>query len=170
MKAALRWLDQHFEEALMAVFLSGIVVMMTTHVFFRYVMKAPLTWSEEATRYLFIWFVFIGISYGIRNKTHIRVNIIEVLCPKVTPVLNFIQDVIGALFIFYLTPAALRSMQQLAARNQTSAGLHLPMVFVYGALMCGLFLSIIRIVQMFYFRLKVLGKRDNVKPEGGGKV
>lgn len=170
MKAALRWLDQHFEEALMAVFLCGIVVMMTTHVFFRYVMKAPLTWSEEATRYLFIWFVFIGISYGIRNKTHIRVNIIEVLCPKVTPVFNLIQDVLGALFVFYLIPAAFRSMQQLAARNQTSAGLHLPMVFVYGALMCGLCLSAIRIVQIFYFRFKGLVKKDNQKQERGNEV
>ena len=85
MKTTLRWLDQHFEEMLMAIFLCGVVVLMTLHVFFRYVMRAPLTWSEEATRYMFIWFVFIGISYGIRNNTHIRVNIIEVLCPKVIP-------------------------------------------------------------------------------------
>lgn len=165
MKAALRWLDQHFEEVLMAIFLCGIVVMMTTHVFFRYVVKAPLTWSEEATRYMFIWFVFMGISYGIRNGTHIRVNIIEVLCPKVIPVFSLIQDVVGALFIFYLIPAALRSMQQLAARHQTSAGLHLPMVFVYGALMTGLCISVIRIIQKFYGRLRKLADKSGTKQE-----
>ena len=46
MKTTLRWLDQHFEEMLMAFFLCGVVVLMTLHVFFRYVMRAPLTWSE----------------------------------------------------------------------------------------------------------------------------
>ncbi len=79
MKKALCWLDRHFEEVLMAIFLCGIVIMMTTHVFFRYVMRTPLTWTEEATRYMFIWFVFMGFSYSIRNDAHIRVNIIEVL-------------------------------------------------------------------------------------------
>lgn len=166
MKTALRWLDQHFEEVLMAIFLCGIVVLMTTHVFFRYVVRAPLTWSEEATRYMFIWFVFIGVSYGIRNKTHIRVNIIEVLCPKIAPGFSLIQDVVGAAFIFYLLPAAVRSMQQLAARNQTSAGLHLPMIFVYGALMCGLCISVIRIIQVFYFRFRDLAKRGGEKQKG----
>ena len=62
MKKVIRWLDQHFEEVLMAIFLSGVVIMMTTHVFFRYVMKAPLSWTEEATRYMFIWFVFLGMN------------------------------------------------------------------------------------------------------------
>lgn len=167
MKKTLRWLDQHFEEVLMAIFLCGIVIMMTTHVFFRYVLRAPLTWTEESTRYMFIWFVFMGISYGIRNGTHIRVNIIEVLCPKVTPVFSLIQDLVGTAFVFYLVPAAFRSMQQLAAHHQTSAGLHLPMVFVYGALMLGLSLSVIRIIQKFYIRVTRLFKKDHKEPNGG---
>lgn len=170
MKTTFRWLDQHFEEMLMAIFLSGVVVMMTTHVIFRYVMKAPLTWSEEATRYMFIWFVFMGVSYGIRNDTHIRVNIIEVLCPKVIPVFSLIQDIVGAAFVLYLTPAAFSSIQQIAERNQTSAGLHLPMTFVYGALMVGLCISIIRIMQKFHFRFSKLIKRGSKKQEGGDMV
>ncbi len=167
MKKALCWLDRHFEEVLMAIFLCGIIIMMTTHVFFRYVMRAPLTWTEEATRYMFIWFVFMGFSYGIRNDAHIRVNIIEVLCPKLIPILSLIQDVVGAAFVFYLLPAAVRSMQQLVVRGQTSAGLHLPMVFVYGALMLGLCLSVIRIIQKFYKRLSGLSNKKHKALDGG---
>ena len=110
MKAVLCWLDKHFEETLMSVFLCGVVIMMTIHVFCRYVLQAPLTWSEEATRYMFIWFVFTGVSYGIRNGTHIRVNILEVFFPKVIPVFSLIQDVVGAAFVLYLIPAAISSI------------------------------------------------------------
>lgn len=169
MKKVLSWLDQHFEEMLMCIFLCGVVVMMSIHVFFRYVMRAPLTWSEEATRYMFIWFVFMGMSYGIRNGTHIRVNIIEVLCPSVTSVFSWIQDIVGAAFIFYLTPAALRAMQDIAARNQTSAGLHLPMVFVYGALMLALILSTVRVIQKFVLRFISPRKADS-EMEGEASV
>ena len=159
MKKILSWLDQHFEEVLMSVFLCGVVVMMSIHVFFRYVVKAPLTWSEEATRYMFIWFVFMGISYGIRNETHVRVNIIEVIFPKFIPVLSWIQDIIGAAFVFYLLPAGFAVIQQVAKSNQTSAGLHLPMAFVYGALELGLIFGVFRIIQKFLKKIHGLVKR-----------
>lgn len=158
MKKALRWMDQHFEEMLMAIFLCGVVVMMTTHVFFRYVLRSPLTWSEEATRYMFIWFVFVGVGYGIRNDTHIRVNIIEVLCPKAIPVFSLVQDLVTAAFCFYMTPASFTAVADFAARSQTSAGLHLPMQFVYGALLVGILLGDIRVIQKFYFRIYKLVK------------
>ena len=126
---------------------------MTLHVFFRYVMQAPLTWSEEATRYMFIWFVFIGISYGIRNNTHIRVNIIEVLCPKVIPVFSLIQDLAGALFILYLLPAAFNSMRQIAEKSNFRRAASSYDICV-GALFMGLCISVIRIIQKFYCRFR----------------
>ena len=67
----------------------------------------------------------------------------------------------GAAFVFYLTPAALRAMQDIAARNQTSAGLHLPMVFVYGSLMLALILSILRVIQRFALRFTSARKTDS---------
>lgn len=170
MKTALHWLDRHVEEFLMAIFLSGVVVLMTTHVFFRYVMRAPLTWSEEATRYMFIWFVFMGVSYGIRNNTHIRVNIIEVLYPRVIPIFSLIQDLAGAAFIIYLLPAAFGSVSQTAERGQTSAGLHLPMIFVYGALLLGLCISLVRIIQKFYLRFRPAAAKSGEGQEGGETV
>ena len=51
----------------MALFLTGIITMMSVHVFFRYVLKSPLTWTEECTRYCFIWFVYSGIGYGVAS-------------------------------------------------------------------------------------------------------
>lgn len=153
MKKVLMWLDRHFEEVLMSVFLCGIVIMMTIHVFCRYALRHPLTWTEEATRYMFIWFVFMGVSYGIRNGTHIRVNILEVFFPKVVPVFSWIQDIVGAAFILYMIPAAIAGVQTQIVRHQISAGLHLPMQFVYSSLMLALFLSVIRIIQRFIFRI-----------------
>lgn len=170
MKKAIQWLDRHFEEVLMAIFLSGIVIMMTTHVFFRYVMKAPLTWTEEATRYMFIWFVFMGVSYGLRNDTHVRVNIIEILVPKVAPALHWFQDIISAAFVFYLIPAGYAVVKQVAANNQTSAGLHLPMMFVYGAVELGLLLGVIRIIQKFYLKIRALIANKNDAQKGDETV
>ena len=105
----MKYLNRLEEGILLITFpLMTVITLLGTSV--RYFQLGTLTWSEEATRYMFIWFVFMGMSYGIRNGTHIRVNIIEVLCPKVVPLLSWIQDIVGAAFVFYLTPAALRAM------------------------------------------------------------
>jgi TRAP-type C4-dicarboxylate transport system permease small subunit len=160
LKKILTAIDKHVEELLMAISLSGVVIMMAVHVFFRYVVKSPLTWSEEATRYLFIWFVFLGISYGIKNDTHIRVNIIETLYPKVVPIFNKIQFIVTTLFVLYLLPASYKVLQQVNMRHQISAGLHLPMEYVYGSLFLGLCLSVIRIIQklVLYFTKRKDGR------------
>lgn len=158
MKQVFQWLDRHMEEVLMCVFLAGIVVFMSVHVFFRYILKSPLTWTEELTRYLFIWFVFSGFSYGIRNGSHIRVNILETLYPRVIPVFGWIQDAVTLVFIVYLIPAGISSMRYFMTRSQPSPGLHLPMVFVYGSLMLGLVASALRMVQRLYHKITRRGK------------
>ena len=51
----LKWLDENLEEFLMGAFLIGMVLIMGVQVLARYVFGASLSWSEEITRYLFIW-------------------------------------------------------------------------------------------------------------------
>ena len=160
MKRAISWLDKHAEEVLMCLFLSGIVVFMSVHVFCRYVLKAPLVWTEELTRFCFIWFVLSGMSYGIKNGTHIRVNIIETFFPKIVPVFSLIQDLIFLAFILYLIPAGIDSMNYYLTKSQPSPGLHMPLIFLYGYLLVALFASLIRMAQKFYFRF---AKRKEAK-------
>jgi TRAP-type C4-dicarboxylate transport system permease small subunit len=45
-------------------------------VFFRYVINAPLSWTEEVSRYLMIWGASIGISLGVRAGEHVGLTVI----------------------------------------------------------------------------------------------
>ena len=38
-------------------------------VIFRYVLKAPLSWSEELARYTFMWITFLGASVALRQNS-----------------------------------------------------------------------------------------------------
>lgn len=153
MKKLLLWLDEKFEETILNILLAGIVISMSVHVFFRYVLKSPLTFTEELSRYLFIWFVFMGISYGIKESIHIRVNIIEEFFPKVTPIFSFVQDLVITIVVLYLIPAGINVTKFFLKTNQTSPGLEINMVFIYGSFMLALFLSLIRIIQRWVHRI-----------------
>jgi TRAP-type C4-dicarboxylate transport system permease small subunit len=51
-----------------------IVVAITTQVFTRYVLGRPIAWVEESATYAFIWMVFIGASYGLKQGRHILIS------------------------------------------------------------------------------------------------
>ena len=55
MKKILHWLDENLEEFLLVFFLIAMTLIMGIQVFCRYVLGQSLSWSEEITRYLFIW-------------------------------------------------------------------------------------------------------------------
>ena len=63
MKKVLHWLDENLEEFLLVVFLIAMTLIMGIQVLSRYVLGQSLSWSEEITRYLFIWSGFLSVSY-----------------------------------------------------------------------------------------------------------
>ena len=55
MKKVLQWLDENLEEVLLVIALAAMAVIMGIQVIARYIFGASLSWSEELTRYIFIW-------------------------------------------------------------------------------------------------------------------
>lgn len=51
-------------------------------IFFRYVLSTPLTWSEEAARYLNVWAVLLGAALAVKRKDHLRVDLIDNVVQK----------------------------------------------------------------------------------------
>ena len=55
MKRIFHWLDENLEEFLLVIGLIAMTLIMGVQVFCRYVLGMSLSWSEELTRYIFIW-------------------------------------------------------------------------------------------------------------------
>ena len=70
----LKWLDENLEEFLMVALLIAMTVIMGIQVFARYALGASLSWSEELTRYLFIWSGFISVSYCTKKCISIKIE------------------------------------------------------------------------------------------------
>lgn len=54
--------------------LVAIVFLVFMQVFNRFILKQPLSWSEELARYLFIILVFIGISVATKARAHFGID------------------------------------------------------------------------------------------------
>ncbi|MET0869238.1 MAG: TRAP transporter small permease, partial [Pseudorhodoplanes sp.] len=65
-----------------ALLLAGMVVLVFGNVVLRYVFNSGIAISEELSRWLFVWMVFLGAIVGLREHAHLGVDtLIKFLSP-----------------------------------------------------------------------------------------
>jgi TRAP-type transport system small permease protein len=67
------WFDRVVEGIVIAAFLIFVAITFG-QVVLRYGFGRPLTWSEEVSRYLFVWVVFVGSGVAARHQGHIALD------------------------------------------------------------------------------------------------
>src|SRR5699024_12344598 len=81
-----------------------MTLVVTIQILSRYIFSTPLGWSEEVTRYLFIYMVFLSASVGIRTHLHIGVDILtDYLSINSKKQLELIVIIIIVLFLLIVT-------------------------------------------------------------------
>ena len=150
----IKLLDDKLEEILLIVLLVAMACIMGIQVFCRYVLNFSLSWSEELTRYMFIWSCFISISYCIKRWISIKVDQVINMFPKKAYV--FAQLLLIVLF-FYLSIHGYKFLMLSIASKQTSPALQLPMPYVQCAPFVGFVLATIRSFQ------QIICEVENVK-------
>lgn len=58
-------------EAVMALLLAAMVVLVFGNVVLRYVFNSGITISEELSRWLFVWMTFLGAVVALKDNGHL---------------------------------------------------------------------------------------------------
>lgn len=162
MKKILHWLNENLEETLMVLFLAAMTVIMGIQVFSRYVLGASLSWSEELTRYIFIWAGFLSVSYCTKKCISIKIEQFVALFPKRGKALfKVVNHTLELVLFLYLIPFAWQYLMSAVASGQTSPALGLPMCYVQAAPLAGFLLTAFRVLQRWIVEWKVvLGMKE----------
>lgn len=140
------------------IILGGMMVLICLQVFFRYVMNAPLAWTEELARFGFIWMTFVAGYLGARRAQHISVELIQDMFPKsVKRFMQFISYLITAVFFFVVSYYLLFLWTRLS--RQMSPALRIHMNYVYLGILIG---SIFMGAAYVYEALKAICNKNNI--------
>ncbi|WP_304507887.1 TRAP transporter small permease [Anaerotignum sp.] len=151
----LKWLDKEFELAVCSILMVAMTLLIFIQVIMRYVFGSSLVWSEEMARYLFIWLIYLGISYGARVMKHIKIEAALGLFPKkLRPFVIILGDVLFFVFSVIIVYLAYGVVMQQIKLNQKSPAMQIPMWFMYSAPMIGFALTAIRQIQVIVFKIK----------------
>ena len=144
----LKLLDDHFEEAIIFVALAAMSLIIAVQVLMRYGFQASLSWSEEVARYLFIWLIYVGISYGVKKSAHVSVTALDlVLSPRAQHIMKIISTFVFlafALTVVYYGRAVCATIGRL---GQEAPATGISMWMVYAAVPTGFTLTCIRLIQ-----------------------
>jgi TRAP-type transport system small permease protein len=131
---------------LMALTLAMMSILVFGNVVLRYVFNSGITWSEEMSRFLFIWMVFLGAIGALRDNDHLGVDILLKKLPLGAKRVVFI---ISNLIVLYVLWLLLDGSWKITISNLHSAApaTGLPLAYVYGI---GIIVSIgMGIIVMF---------------------
>lgn len=158
------------EESLLVASLILNVLLVFLQVIMRTVFKNSLTWSEELSRYIFIWQIWLGASIALKYNEHIRVTLILSFFKnqKVQAFITLLADFIWFLFCGYMVLNGKELLVSMAARNAVSSGLRLPLVYVYIVFPVASLLVCIRLLGILAKDVKMLNGKD--KKEGGSAI
>ena len=145
----------------MVMLLIAMTLIMGIQVFARYALGASLSWSEEITRYLFIWSGFISVSYCTKKCISIKIEQFVGMFPKRGQALfKVINHTIELLLFFYLIPYAVLYLKSAFESGQVSPACQIPMYYIQAAPLVSFVLVAFRIIQRWIIEFKILVKKD----------
>ena len=97
--ALIRWLDQNIEKLVIFICYSSMAGIVFVEVIRRFVFSQQAAWSTTIPIYLFLWITWVGASYNVRIRSHLKFDEIRVRLPyNIQFLLQVIDAVLWILF------------------------------------------------------------------------
>jgi TRAP-type C4-dicarboxylate transport system permease small subunit len=109
-----------------------LIVPVTLQIVSRYTALIPSwIWTEELSRFLFIWMVMLGAMIGVREATHFEVDVWPDLKPRAAALLRIVSNLFVLVFALVFVWWGIEFVR--FGWNQDSELAELPMVFIFSA-------------------------------------
>jgi TRAP-type C4-dicarboxylate transport system permease small subunit len=109
-----------------------LIVPVTLQIVSRYTALIPSwIWTEELSRFLFIWMVMLGAMIGIREGTHFEVDVWPELGPKPAALLRIVSQLFVLVFALVFVWWGIQFVR--FGWDQLSELAELPMPYIFAA-------------------------------------
>jgi TRAP-type C4-dicarboxylate transport system permease small subunit len=145
-KKALAIVDK-LEEFFCSVLLLFLVALLFWQVLARFVFDTGMSASEELSRFTFAFFVLLAMSYGARERVHIRVSVFLMLLPeKARKIILIFADLIWIVFNSYVVYYGIVFVRRMIDAPRVTPIMGVNMAWIYLALPIAFALTNIRII------------------------
>ena len=109
-----------------------VAVVVLLQVLMRYLFAHPNPWSEEVSRFCFIWLSLLGASLAVEHRAHFGFDqVTKALAPRAKRVVEVFAGAVVLLFSLLLIGTGIGLMD--LTMGERSPALNLPVALVYAA-------------------------------------
>ncbi len=153
------------EDIILAILVIGMIATILLQIIGR-IVGHPFPWTEETSRYLFLWMMFVALAAGFNMCESSRVTLLLQVGPKwlkkVSEVLYFV--VVEGFFAFMFI-YGLQVVQQQISLNEMGTALRIPMYLIGICQPVGAVMGFIGTIQSFleYHGKVAIGDKETEK-------
>lgn len=147
----LKRLDENAERWLLLVFYALVVITILMEVVRRFVLSYSSIWGEEIARYAFIYLVWIGAAAAIKQRAHLRIDVVMHALPNRGKAAVYLFSDLCTLGLVLLTLYwSLDSIATSLKFGSVTHGLRISLAWFLAAIPFGFSLMIIRLAQSIW--------------------
>lgn len=141
-------IDRNGERWLLLPLYAIIVVTIFVEVFRRFVLSYSSIWAEEVARYAFIYVSWIGASAAIRERAHIRIDVIlPFISDRARGYLMVFGDLVTMLLVITAFWWSMESVLTSIKFGSVTHGLRISLAWFLAAVPLGFAMMFFRLIQ-----------------------
>ncbi len=149
----LKKLYDNFEEILCCIMLSTMILCLMAQVLVRMTIGSSIAWTEELSRYTFLWSVYLGAALAAKRGAHVRVTA-QFLWMKDNARMAFrvLADLIWIAGLLYCAFASLPVLEEGLEFPEISPTMHFTKVYVEAIIPLSFLMVAWRVVADYWIR------------------
>ncbi|MEI6301170.1 MAG: TRAP transporter small permease [Betaproteobacteria bacterium] len=136
-----------------------LIIPVTLQIISRYTALIPSwIWTEELSRFMFIWMVMLGAMIGVREGTHFDVDVWPDLQPRAAALLRIVSSLFVLVFALVFVWWGIKFVQ--FGWNQESELAELPMNFIFIAWPVAGLTWLLFLGEIFVANFRILANKE----------
>ncbi len=147
----LKALDKWFEPVVMVGTLSVIIVFVFADVIARFAFSTSIAVANEIARFSFVYMIYFGVSYAIRQRRHMRMTYFLEKLPFAQRKLTFaLAEVVFLIYSMVICGLGVNITRSAAEQGKILSSTGWPLATLYAVVIFSGALSSIRLIQSLY--------------------
>lgn len=153
MRKIFGFIAKNLEEIVLSLLFVNMCGFVMIQIVSRYVFRSPLLYTEEVSRYSYIWICFFGMAMATKLQNHIRIELVFIFIKgKAQAVINLVLNIIS--LGLYVVIFFIGLDYTLTNAIQLSPAMEISKAFVYVSLPLGALFSVIRMLAILKQEIK----------------
>ena len=149
----MRSLREYSLEIAVSTLLVALVLVTFAQVVFRYLLQAPLAWSEELARFLLMWLACLSAAYAFKTRSHFALNFVVA---RFTPTAQrVVATLVSLSVVIFLATFAYQSLRfTWEVRDMSAPATQMSMAIPYSSAFVGSLLMLYYVIVNWWQDLR----------------